>query len=269
MKVIKNSKCDSLTNAANAETCFAAVQRYSREYGLVFASKEYAFTISGGATSTKNRSQTDARTKAVNIRDGILDGGKYFKGAYTGFKGRFTDKGAFEPQCFTQGKAAAGATPAVASTTVYGKTAVDACIKKFITDNTVGGFKPILRKDARLATAKHQCKTGNLASGVTIAGIVETKVGAVSTPAKCGVKDLANGYIQYVDNLTISCPGSTAAEPILKGADKCFHDSASSAGSRWLERTTYLSRDGPEFRTVGAKSGTDVDGKLVRCYNQN
>lgn len=104
---------------------------------------------------------------------------------------------------------------------------------------------------------------------MTIAGIVETKVGAVSTPAKCGVKDLANGYIQYVDNLTISCSGSTAAEPVLKGADKCFHDSVSSLGSRWLERSVYLSRDGPEFRSVGAKSGTDVDGKKVRCFNQN
>jgi hypothetical protein len=97
MKVIKNSKCDTLTTSANAETCFAAVQRYSREYGLVYASKRYAFTISGGTTSTKNRSQTDAYTKAVNISDGILEGGKYFKGAYTSFKTRFTDDGKFEP----------------------------------------------------------------------------------------------------------------------------------------------------------------------------
>jgi hypothetical protein len=90
---------------------------------------------------------------------------------------------------------------------------------------------------------------------VTIAGIVETKVGAVSTPAKCGVKDLANGYIQYVDNLTIKC------DPLLVGADNCFHDGTSSAGSRWLKRTSYLSRDSAEFRSIGYKSGTDFDGK--------
>jgi len=97
MKVIKGSRCDSLSNDANAEVCFAAVQRYSREYERVYASKDYAWTISGGATSTKNRSQTDARTKAVNVRDGILEGGKFFKTAYGSFKTRFTDKGAFEP----------------------------------------------------------------------------------------------------------------------------------------------------------------------------
>jgi len=80
MKVIKDSKCDALSSTANAEICFAAIQKYSRTYSLVYASKRYAWTVSGGATSTKNRSQTDARTKAVNIRDGILEGNKYFRG---------------------------------------------------------------------------------------------------------------------------------------------------------------------------------------------
>lgn len=125
-----------------------------------------------------------------------------------------------------------------------------------MTDNTVGGFAPILRKDARLSTAKHECKTGNLASGVTISGVKETMVGAVSTPAKCGVKDLANGYIQYVDNLTISCTGTGTfvnnAAPVLKGAESCYHESSTAFGSRWLSRATYLSRDDEEFRSVGA-----------------
>jgi len=143
-----------------------------------------------------------------------------------------------------------------------------------VTDNTVGGFAPILRKDSRLSDTKGQCKYGNLVSGVTINGIKETKVGAVSTPAKCGVKDLANGYVQLIDNLTISCTGKVDRSqgnvaPVLKGAENCFHDGVSAAGSRWLERNTYLSQDDDEFRSVGAKSGTDVDGKKVRCYNAN
>lgn len=278
MKVIKDSKCDALAVTANIETCFAAVQRYSREYGLVFASKDYAYTASGGAKSTKNRTQRDAYTKAVNVRDGILAGGIYFRGAATTLKERFTDKGAFESMCYTQGTAAKTTPPTaqVLPTVVYGKTKVDACMKKFMTDNTIGGLKPILQKDARLATAKHECKTGNLASGVTKKGVLETKVGtgstAVTTPPNCGVKYLGNGYVQYVDNTTISCLGkpasSAATAPVLVGAENCFHN-PTGAYSMWLPRTTHLTRDMDEFRTVGSAGGTDVDATKVRCFNTN
>jgi hypothetical protein len=273
MKVIKDSKCDALAVTANIETCFAAVQRYSREYGLVFASKDYAYTASGGAKSTKNRTQRDAYTKAVNVRDGILAGGIYFRGAATTLKERFTDKGAFESMCYTQGTAAKTTPPTaqVLPTVVYGKTKVDACMKKFMTDNTIGGLKPILQKDARLATAKHECKTGNLASGVTKKGVLETKVGtgstAVTTPPNCGVKYLGNGYVQYVDNLTVTCAG-TGTEPILKGAENCFHDPVNVGGSRWLSRV-LLTRDMDEFRSVGLKADVDFDKNAVRCFNTN
>lgn len=136
MKVIKDSKCDALGVAANVETCFAAVQRYSREYGLVFRMRDRAYDISGGDDSTKNRTQRDARVNAVNIRDGILAGGIYFRGANTTLKPRFTDKGAFEPSCWT---AAVGA---VAAKTVYGATDVKTCEDAYVKLNTVAGYAP-------------------------------------------------------------------------------------------------------------------------------
>lgn len=139
MKVIKDSKCDALAVTANIETCFAAVQRYSREYGLVYTSKNYAYIMKGGDSSTKNRSQRDARTKAVNIRDGILAGGVYFRGANATLKARFTDKGAFEPTCYTQGTAATTATVAVAATSTAAAVKVGDVTKPATTATVVYG----------------------------------------------------------------------------------------------------------------------------------
>lgn len=132
-------------------------------------------------------------------------------------------------------------------------------MKQFKIDNKVGGYEPILQSAARLSTAKHECKAGNIATGPTVTGVL-TKVGAYY----CGVKYLGNGYVQYQDNSTISCQGDT----ILKGAENCFHDPIA-ASSRWLPRTTHLTRDMDEFRTVGSAGGTDVDATKVRCFNTN
>jgi hypothetical protein len=144
-------------------------------------------------------------------------------------------------------------------------------MKQFKIDNKVGGYEPILQSAARLTTAKHECKAGNIATALTITGVVETKVNGVSVPAKCGVKYLGNGYVQYQDNSMIECYGAvTAASPkgLLKGAESCFHDPIA-ASSRWLPRTTHLTRDMDEFRTVGSAGGTDVDATKVRCFNTN
>lgn len=231
MKIIKDSKCDALGVAANVETCFAAVQRYSREYGLVFRMRDRAYDISGGDESTKNRTQRDARVNAVNIRDGILAGGIYFRGANTTLKPRFTDKGAFEPSCWT---AAVGA---VAATTVYGATAVKTCEDAYVKANTVAGYSP---QKANLVTGtKIQCRLGNLSSGTAKTDLTDYSKSVIADA--CATKELGNGYVQYVDDLTVTCDGPKvgAAATVLKTGKNCYFNWQS---GKWMDKVT-LSRD--------------------------
>jgi len=266
MKIIKDSKCDALGVAANVETCFAAVQRYSREYGLVFRSKDRAYDISGGDASTKNRTQRDARVNAVNIRDGILDGGKYFRGANTTLKPRFTDKGAFEVSCYTPAEGS-GST-AKAATTVYGATAVKTCMDNYKLANTINKRAPQVANSATAPVIK--CNVGNLASGLAKDGLTDYTKAVVADA--CAQKDLANGLVQYVDDLVVTCDGVAvgAVTPKLKSGKNCFFDPVQ---GKWLDRSRFQSYDGELFRSVGktVKAGTSTTGDIlegdIKCLN--
>lgn len=268
MKVIKNSKCDALGVAANVETCFAAVQRYSREYGLVFRSKDRAYDISGGDASTKNRTERTARVNAVNIRDGILDGGKYFRGANTTLKPRFTDKGAFEVSCYTPAVAAnsATATAAKAATTVYGATAVKTCMDAYKLANTINKRAPQVALSATAPVI--ECNVGNVSTGLKKTGLTDYTKAVIADA--CAQKDLANGLVQYVDDLVVTCEGAPvgAVKPVLKSGKNCFWDPIT---SKWLDRSRFQSYDGELFRSVGktVKNGTkgDILDGDIKCLN--
>ena len=99
MKGITGSNCDSLAVTANVETCYTAVKKYSDDFDMVHKMRTTAFVSSGGATSTKNKTQKDALTNADSTRQGILDGGKYFRTASTTYDLRFTEEGVLTPSC--------------------------------------------------------------------------------------------------------------------------------------------------------------------------
>jgi hypothetical protein len=180
--------------------------------------RDRAYDISGGDTSTKNRTQRDARVNAVNVRDGILAGGIYFRGANTTLKPRFTDKGAFEPSCWTP--ASGSGSTLVAAKTVYGATAVKTCEDAYIKAETVAGYVP---QKANLATGTViKCKLGNLAAGTAKTDLTDYSKSVIADA--CATKELGNGFVQYVDDLTVNCKNAADKITLLKSGKNCFFD---------------------------------------------